>query len=298
MMKMKLLPFFAALTAILLTCIPAVSQTKADKQDWLPLFNGKNLDGWDIKIAGHPLNENYKNTFRYEDGMVRISYQEYTHFDDKYGHMYYKKPYSHYMLRFEYRFTGNQTPGGATWNVRNSGIMFHSQPASSLTLDQEFPVSLEYQTLGGLGTAERATGNLCTPGTIVHMEGKLNPNHCIDSQSKTYHGDRWVKGQIIVMGDSLIMHMVEGDTVLSYQKPQIGEVYWAQGKDDAYTKVWKSKNGQALKEGYIALQAESHPIDFRNVELLNLKGCMNKKCPQYRSYYVVPDKCDCKKAKK
>jgi hypothetical protein len=291
---------FTALLFLLLTNLAAFSQTKsmAGKQEWKPLFNGKNLEGWAIKIAGHPINENYKNTFRYEDGMVRISYQEYDKFDDKYGHMYYKEPYSHYILRFEYRFTGNQTPGGATWNVRNSGIMFHSQPASSLTLDQEFPVSLEYQTLGGLGTGERHTGNLCTPGTIVHMNGKLNPNHCIDSQSKTYDGDRWIKGQIIVLGDSLINHLVEGDTVLTYQRPQIGEVHWAQGKEDAYTKVWKDKNGQPLKEGYIALQAESHPIDFRKVELLNLKGCMNKKCPQYRSYYVVPGNCDCKKAKK
>lgn len=275
----------------------AQSTSVPAKKDWKPLFNGKNLDGWNIKIAGHPLNENYKNTFRYENGMVRISYDEYEKFDDKYGHMYYKEPYSHYILRFEYRFTGNQTPGGATWNVRNSGIMFHSQAAHSLTLEQEFPVSLEYQTLGGLGSGERHTGNLCTPGTIVHMNGKLNPNHCIDSRSKTYHGDGWVKGQIIVLGDSLIIHMVEADTVLSYQRPQIGEVHWEQGKEDAYTTVWKNKNGQALKEGYIALQAESHAIDFRQVELLNLKGCMNKACAQYKPYYVVAGDCNCIKGK-
>jgi hypothetical protein len=300
MIKTILASYSAALLFILFTTNTAFAQSKKvtdkiDKKEWKNLFNGKDLEGWDIKIAGHPLNENYKNTFRYENGMVRISYQEYDQFDDKYGHMYYKQPYSHYILRFEYRFTGNQTPGGADWNVRNSGVMFHSQSAQSLTLGQEFPVSLEYQTLGGLGSGERHTGNLCTPGTIVHMDGKLNPNHCIDSQSKTYHGDVWVKGEIIVLGDSLITHIVEGDTVLSYQQPQIGEIYWAQGKDDAYTAVWKSKNGQALKEGYIALQAESHPIDFRNVELLNLKGCMNKKCANYKPYYVVSGECNCKK---
>jgi hypothetical protein len=300
MIKTILASYSAALLFILFTTNTAFAQSKKvtdkiDKKEWKNLFNGKDLEGWDIKIAGHPLNENYKNTFRYENGMVRISYQEYDQFDDKYGHMYYKQPYSHYILRFEYRFTGNQTPGGADWNVRNSGVMFHSQSAQSLTLGQEFPVSLEYQTLGGLGSGERHTGNLCTPGTIVHMDGKLNPNHCIDSQSKTYHGDVWVKGEIIVLGDSLITHIVEGDTVLSYQQPQIGEIYWAQGKDDAYTAVWKSKNQQALKEGYIALQAESHPIDFRNVELLNLKGCMNKKCVNYKPYYVVSGECNCKK---
>ncbi|QHT70920.1 DUF1080 domain-containing protein [Rhodocytophaga rosea] len=297
MKKSNFFIVFTSLFLILFTTGYLWIQPKADpdKKEWKPLFNGKNLEGWDIKIAGHPLNENYKNTFRFENGMVRISYDEYDRFNDKYGHMYYKEPFSHYILRFEYRFTGKQTPGGASWNVRNSGIMFHSQSAKSLTLGQEFPVSLEYQTLGGLDKGERHTGNLCTPGTIVHMDGKLNPNHCIDSDSKTYNGDGWVKGQILVLGDSLISHIVEGDTVLSYQQPQIGEANWAQGKEDAYSAIWKSKNGQALKEGYIALQAESHPIDFRNVELLNLKGCMNKNCPNYKSYYVVPGPCNCKK---
>lgn len=283
-----------ATLCLLITLLPpAWAQSQADKKEWQPLFNGKDLSGWDIKIAGHALNDNYKNTFRYEDGMVRVAYDQYQNFDNKYGHMYYKEPYSHYILRFEYRFTGNQTPGGATWNVRNSGVMYHSQSAQSLTLDQEFPVSLEYQTLGGLGSGERHTGNLCTPGTIVHTNGKLNPNHCIDSNSKTYHGDRWVKAEIVVFGDSVIHHLVEGDTVFTFTKPWIGEAYWAQGREDAYTKEWKSKNGMALKEGYIALQAESHPIDFRNVEILNLKGCTDPKAKGYKSYYVVSDNKPC-----
>jgi len=298
MLKTILTPCFRLFLFLLITLNTAKAQKKADQQEWKPLFNGKDLSGWDIKIAGFPLNENHKNTFRFEDGMVRISYDEYQKFDDRYGHMYYKQPFSHYILRFEYRFKGKQTPGGAAWNVRNSGVMFHSQSAKSLTLNQDFPVSLEFQTLGGLGTEERHTGNLCTPGTIVHMNGQLNPNHCIESNSKTYHGDRWVKGEIIVLGDSLITHLIEGDTVLTYQKPQIGEVYWAEGKEDAYTKEWKSKNGMPLKEGYIALQAESHPIDFRNVELLNLKGCMNPKCANYKSYYVAAGTCNCTKKRK
>jgi hypothetical protein len=245
---------------------------QVEESGWQPLFNGKDLSGWDIKIAGHALNDNYKNTFRVEDGMIRISYDEYQRFDDKYGHMYYHKPYSHYKLRYEYRFTGNQTPGGANWNVRNSGIMYHSQSARSLTMNQEFPVSLEVQLLGGLGQGSRTTGNLCTPGTIVHVDGQLNPNHCINSRSKTYEGDQWVRAEIVVLGDSVIHHLIEGDTVFTFQKPRIGEVYWAEGKKDAYYDEWLAKNGLALKEGYIALQAESHPIDFRNIRILDLKG--------------------------
>lgn len=264
--------FMPRLAALLLSLTAGAAQAQhVVEPGWEPLFNGKDLSGWDIKIAGHALNDNYKNTFRVEDGMIRISYDQYERFDDKYGHMYYHKPYSHYKLRYEYRFTGKQTPGGASWNVRNSGIMYHSQPANSLSFKQEFPVSLEVQLLGGLGTGSRTTGNLCTPGTIVHVDGKLNPNHCINSHSETYNGDQWVQAEIVVLGDSVIHHLIEGDTVFTYQKPRIGEVYWAEGKKDAYYDNWITKNGQALKEGYIALQAESHPIDFRNLRILDLK---------------------------
>src|SRR3954453_6230154 len=166
-------------------------------EDWASLFNGKNLDGWDIKIAGQKLNDNYKNTFRVEDGMLRVAYDQYKTFDDKYGHLYYRKPYSYYILRFQYRFQGNQTPGGESWNVRNSGVMIHSQGARSLSINQNFPVSLEVQLLGGLGTGERHTGNLCTPGTQVHINGKIDPAHCIDSKSKTYDGDQWVNVTVV-----------------------------------------------------------------------------------------------------
>lgn len=272
---------------------PARAQRNLKQEEWQPLFNGKDLAGWDIKISGHELNDNYKNTFRFQDGMVRISYDQYQNFDDKYGHMYYQQPFSYYIIRFEYRFTGNQIPGGATWNVRNSGIMYHSQPVRSLTKNQEFPVSLELQLLGGLGAGERHTGNLCTPGTIVEMNGKVNPDHCINSDSKTYEGDQWVKAAAIVYGDSLIKHVINSDTVLVYQKPRIGEAYWSQGKKDSYYDLWKPKAGTLLKSGYIALQAESHPIDFRNVELLNLQGCTDPKAKNYKSYYVASDNCTC-----
>lgn len=258
------------------------AQKKSLKEDWIKLFNGKDLKDWDIKITGEDLGVNYKNTYRIDSGLLKISYDQYSNFESKYGHMYYKKPYSYYKIRFEYRFVGNQIPGGAEWNVRNSGIMIHSQSAKSVTKNQEFPASLEIQLLGGLGTGERTTANLCTPGTIVEMNGKINPDHCINSSSKTYNGDQWVKVEAVVLGDSLITHYMEGKPVFSYQKPHLGED--VNGK------------GALLKEGYIAVQAESHPIDFKSIELLNLEGCKNPKCANYKVYYVKGVACKrCKK---
>ena len=268
-------------------------------ENWVSLFNGKNLDGWDIKIAGQKLNDNYKNTFRVEDSMLRVVYDDYKTFDDKYGHLYYKKPYSYYILRYQYRFRGNQTPGGESWNVRNSGVMIHSQSAKSLSINQNFPVSLEVQLLGGLGKGERHTGNVCTPGTQVHIDGKLDEAHCIDSKSKTYDGDQWVNMTVVVLGDSIIKHIVEGDTVLTYEKPEVGGGFvggkndWQWGHVDNY-KYWESRQNTPLKEGYIALQAESHPIDFRKIEILNLEGCMDPKAKNYKDYYVKSDNRQCK----
>lgn len=272
------------------------------KSDWQSLFNGKNLDGWDIKIAGQAVNDNYKNTFRVQDGMLRVMYDEYETFDDKYGHLYYKTPYSFYRLKFEYRFVGNQTKGGASWNVRNSGVMFHSQSAQSLSFNQGFPVSLELQLLGGLGKGTRHTGNLCTPGTQVYMKGKLRPEHCIDSDSKTYDGDQWVKAELIVLGDSIAHQIIEGDTVLTFERLQVGGGFvnttsmdWKSGGiSDEHAKEWIKKDSTPLKEGYIALQAESHPIDFKNIELLNLVGCTDPKALNFRSYYLKSDNSQCK----
>jgi len=288
------------LLLIMLLAMPIFAQKKADKQEWVKLFNGKNLKGWDIKIAGQPVNDNYKNTFRVEKGMIRVAYDKYETFDNKYGHLYYKQPYSYYILKMEYRFTGEQTKGGAVWNIRNSGVMFHSQPAQSLSMNQGFPLSLEMQFLGGLGKGTRHTGNLCTPGTQVFIDGKLNDNHCIDSDSKTYDGDQWVSAQLIVLGDSVVHQLINGDTVLTYQNPRIGGGFvnegmnWETGGiDKAAADAWVKKDGTLLSEGYIALQAESHPIDFRKIELLNLQGCTDPKALNYKSYYLKSDNSKC-----
>lgn len=279
----------------------ATAQKKSEQQEWIKIFNGKDLSGWDIKIAGVPLNDNYKNTFRVENGMLRVMYDQYKTFDGKYGHIYYKRPYSYYRVRFSYRFLGKQTPGGDAWNVRNSGIMLHSQSAESLSMNQTFPVSLEMQLLGGLGNGVRHTGNLCTPGTQMYMNGKLHPEHCTDSDSKTYDGDRWIKAEAIVLGDSIVHHIIEGDTVLTYERPQVGGGFVSKDHDwDAgrfgmsATNYWKSLADTPLSQGYIALQAESHPIDFKEIEVLDLRGCTDPKALNYKSYYVKSDNTQCR----
>ncbi len=235
-------------------------------EEWIQLFNGKDLNDWTIKIKGYSVNENIHNTFRVEDSVIKVSYDQYDGFDENYGHLFYKKPYSSYRLKIEYRFTGNQIEGGAGWAHRNSGVMIHSQAPESMAIDQLFPLCVEVQMLGGITEGiSRSTGNLCTPGSNVVIDDELVTAHCINSTSKTFYGEQWVNLEVLVIKDSIISHKINGKEVLSYSKPQIGG-----GDIEDYDASYKTRIGEPLKSGYISLQSESHPVEFRKVELLEL----------------------------
>lgn len=235
-------------------------------EEWIPLFNGQDLTGWTPKITGSDLGEDPWETFRVEDGLLTVSYESYERFDGRFGHLFYREPLSHYVLRVEYRFLGTQAPEGPSWAFKNSGVMFHSQSPESMLRDQNFPISLEAQFLGGNGVDERPTANLCTPGTHVEMDGVLVEDHCITAAAPTIHGEEWVTVDLLVLGDSLIAHIMGADTVLVYSKPVIGG-----GAVNEFDEAVK-QDGQPLNGGYIALQSESHPIQFRKVLLRRLEG--------------------------
>jgi hypothetical protein len=240
------------------------SESISIEDGWRTLFNGKDMDNWRIKIAKHELDENYANTFRVEDGLLKVRYDGYEDFDRQYGHIFYDESFSHYLYRVQYRFVGEQAPGGEGWALRNSGVMLHGQDPETMTKDQDFPISIEGQLLGGDGEKPRTTSNLCTPGTNVIMDGELFTPHCVSSNSKTFHGEQWVTADFLVLGDSIIHHIVEGDTVLTYYKPQIG------GGNVSNHNPEVKKDGQLISTGYISLQSESHPIDFKSVEIFDL----------------------------
>ncbi|RZM26622.1 MAG: DUF1080 domain-containing protein [Pedobacter sp.] len=224
---------------------------------WEQLFNGKDLKDWQPKIRYHDLNDNYANTFRVKDGQIQVRYDGYTQFDETFGHLFYKKSYSYYLIAAEYRFVNDQVKGGPGWAYRNSGIMVHGQDPAAMKKDQDFPNSIEVQLLGGTGNGERPTANLCTPGTQFVLNGKVVKNHCIESSSKTFNGEQWVRVEVLVLGDSTIVHYINGDEVLRYDRPQ---------KDP----VGGADEGELIKGGTISLQSESHPVDFRKVEIINL----------------------------
>lgn len=268
---------------------PAASRNPdADRKDWIQLFNGKDLDGWVPKIKGYALGENFGDTFRVENGVLKVAYDKYTSFDERYGHLFYRQKFSHYIIAAEYRFVGEQVPGGPAWALRNNGLMLHSQEPETMGKDQDFPISIEAQLLGGGPSGERSTANVCTPGTEIFQNGVMVKGHCKNSTSQTYRGDRWVRVEVEVLGADHIKHMVEGQTVLEYDSPQIGG-----GNVINFNPAVKI-DGKPLSEGYIAIQGESHPTEFRKIELLNLSGCMRPDASNFKSYYVHRDDAACK----
>ena len=235
-----------------------------NKPKWKPLFNGKNLKGWQVKIAGYPLGENFGNTFRVEEGMLEVRYNAYDSFRNRFGGLYYSKKFSNYRLRIEYRFTGETTVGAPSWGYRDGGVQYHCQSPASLQLNQSFPVCLEYNLHGGNGKDERPVGEICVSGTYVTINGKRNELNCTPATvKKTFHGDQWVTLEIDVRADG-IRHFVNGEEILHFENPRYNP-------DHAIGKTFIVNGDDKVKEGYISLQSNSHPMDFRKIEILEYK---------------------------
>ena len=280
----------AAFLLLLCTqCSVKKSITSEAEEEWQQMFNGKDIKDWTTKIHHYEVGDNYGDTFRVEDGILKVRYDNYEgDFNDRYGHLYYNTPYSYYHFSVEYRFVGDLHPGAPSFTLKNSGVMFHSQDPRTMPKEQDWPISVEMQFLAGIKEGEaRPTGNMCSPGTDVVYEGKIDPRHCINSTSDTYYGDQWVKAEMIIRGDSLVTHIINGKKVLEYTKPQMGGGV-ANGFDPKI-----KQDGKLLSEGFIALQSEGQPIDFRNVKIKNLKGCMDPKAKNYKKHFIKSDPESC-----
>ncbi|MFO7774297.1 MAG: DUF1080 domain-containing protein [Candidatus Hydrogenedentota bacterium] len=235
--------------------------------EWIELFNGEDLDAWTPKFRGHEAGVNYNNTFRVEDGLLRVSYDEYDSFDSMFGHLIHEDTFSHYRLRVEYRFVGEQVENGPGWAFRNNGLMLHGQTPESMGIDQSFPVSIEAQLLGGDGGEDRPTLAVCTPGTHFTVDGEVITQHCTDPQvERTFHGDDWVTVEIEVRGNEVIRHIHDGEVLMEYNHPQLDP-----NDADAAPLVEERDGDLMLEEGTISIQAESHPTDFRTIEIMPLE---------------------------
>jgi len=284
MSQMRLL-VGAALVALFVSGIqPASDWRSAPATDWQTIFDGRTLDGWVVKLAHHELGDNYGDTFRVVNGAIQVNYDKYNEFGSRFGHLFYKQKLSHYVLALEYRFFGAQAKGGPSYARLNSGVMVHSQAPETILKEQDWPISVEAQFLAG----GRPTMNVCTPGTEIFMKGEMVKTHCVNSTSQIYGNDEWVAVEVEVLGSEHVRHLIDRRVVLEYGKPMIGGGV-ATGFDPAI-----KKDGTILEDGYIGVQAESQPVEFRNIRLLNLSGCMDPQSKTFRSYFIHRDDSRCR----
>lgn len=255
------------LSLVLAGTVAIATTSAAEEQKWVSLFNGKDLTGWTIKIAKRPLGENFANTFRVEDGILKVSYDGYEKFDQQYGHLFTNVAYSHYILRMEYRFTGTMMADAPNYVNLNSGVMLHAQSPQSMRFEQGFPSSLEVQFLADEGKGARSTANLCTPGTHAEMGGQVITQHIVKSSAPTFPAEEWVRVEAEVHGNDEIIHRINGVEVLRYQHPRLDPSC----KISPAIDLVNAGSNQLLGFGFIALQAEGQPVWFRKIELLSLE---------------------------
>lgn len=232
-----------------------------EDSDWIPLFNGKNLDGWTVKINGKPINENIHNTFYVKNGMLKVSYDGYEKFDMQFGHIFTNITYSHYIVRVDYKILGTGMPDAPHWTNLNSGIMLHAQSPQSMRIHQAFPVSLEGQFLAEGATAGTQTGNAVTPGMHIEIDGKLNKEHIINSNSKLFPVDTWVTFEAEVNGHEEIIYRVNDEEVIRFTHPQLDDT------DKDAKRLIAAGATKHVSYGHIALQAEGQPIWFKNIKI-------------------------------
>jgi hypothetical protein len=254
---------FLVVTSIFV--LTGCTTNKQENSEWITLFNGKDLDDWVVKIQHYDVGVNFGNTFSVQDSVIDVRYDAYGEFNDRFGHLFYKTPFSKFHLKLEYRLAGALQPGAPSYTILNSGVMFHSQDPATIKKEQDWPISVEMQFLAGLEDGnERPTGNMCSPGTEIYYQGQKYNGHCLQSSSKTYPPGQWVKAELIVFGDSLITHIINGDTVLQYSKPTIGGGVVARYDSAIF------QEGKPLTGGFIGLQSEGQPVQFRNIFLKEL----------------------------
>lgn len=253
------------LSGFIFSLLFACAHQPPTKNDWHTLFNGKNLDDWTVKIHHHEVGDNVADTFRVENGLLRVSYDQYDTFDKQFGHLYFNSPYTNFHLKLDYRFYGEFMHDAPHYAQRNSGVMYYSQAPETILEEQDWPISVEMQFLAGLDDGKaRPTGNMCSPGTDIEYRGAVYTDHCLMSSSPTMPVDEWVSAELIVQNGN-VTHIINGEIVLQYANPTMGGAF-IRGYDPS---VWTQ--GKPLTSGYIALQSEGHPIEFKNIEIKELE---------------------------
>ena len=242
-------------------------EPKASSEGFSPLFNGKNYDGWYIKLkdGDEALG---KRVFAIEDGMIHV-------FDDSWpdeidldegtdatiGMLYTKKEFQRYHLKFDYKWGKRKANYFAKWHY-DAGVYYH------ISDDKIFPTGVEFQIQYKQKNDTNGTGDLIRPPGQTYdwyfdpkTSKYLNPDEggILYDNQKSYQGrswlheaketknfkglnDEWNACEIIVMGGDYSIHKLNGEVVnMAFNLNPI--------------------------KGIIGFQSETAEIYYRNIEI-------------------------------
>ena len=128
--------------------------------------------------------------------------------------------------------------------------------------DQEFPVSAEFDIVGGRLLGSHPTGDVCENGTRVTIAGAVLLAKCSKLSPVTIPGDEWVTILAEVQGAARVRQIVNGQLVVEYTDIVLDD------KDPDAARLLNFGGDRSLGSGYISIQANSHPIEFRRIEIL------------------------------
>jgi hypothetical protein len=262
-------------TALIVLLLSGCTSTPTStKPAWQPLFDGKTLNGWTTKIVGYPAGEDPLETFRVKDGAIVINYDKYGgDMQARWAHLFYNQSFKFYKLSLEYRFVGEdmQPLRPTQWN---SGVLYHAQSPQSMSLNQPYPVSAEAQILGTFAApyrdgGPRMTSSACGLGTALSYGGVVTDD-CFKSRVPTKPNDQWVLFELEVLPEGVINHYIDGKLAVTYDHLLL-DTSDARKRFPSQQMIDAQGGNRELTSGYITFQSEGHPVEFRNIKIMELK---------------------------
>ena len=257
---------------VILTSLTLASQEPTAKRSdaWVPLFNGRNLDGFYTFLQKHGKNRDPDHVITIEDGMIRL----YKHASDGdevvMGYIGTEKEYGNYHLRFQYRWGTKKFKPRYTLK-RDAGLYYHI-----LGEDAVWPRALQFQV------EQTNVGDLIALHGF-QLDSWIDPSTKNESQStfldpesggipRVLGGsgiayqrhragdveiDGWNTAEIIAKGDTTV-HVLNGTVV-------------NRGKNVRLRDPKDPSASTPITRGRIALEIEAAEIDFRKVEIRMLE---------------------------
>jgi hypothetical protein len=250
-----------------------------DDEGWIPLFNGKNLDGWYSFQPTTGRNNDLRKFFKVTDGMIHVlDLSEDPHeWKGAVGYLATNQEYSDVRIHLEYKW-GAKRFARSVEGKRNSGLMY-----LVVGPDKMFPRSLECQI------EETDVGDLWLVDGVSITTWLLDPYSSMYSDDPSPPGSKRVIGglqipasRVLKSGDfedrtgwNTVEVILEGDRSTHIINGRTVNRAWDIRQPDPQDPTRMIP----LKSGHIALEAEGSEIWFRNIKIKLLKPVAKSEPP-------------------